>query len=77
MSFVDVSYLLESFNFFAIFFNDRIPSIPVDYMKTRWGTKVYRVDRLFVKDLSLYVFTHVLYYGSLSIHGCRLLCLGL
>lgn len=77
MSFVDVSYLLESFNFFAIFFNDRIPSIPVDYMKTRWGTKVNRVDRLFVKDLSLYVFTHVLYYGSLSIHGCRLLCLGL
>jgi hypothetical protein len=46
-------------------------------MKTRWGTKVNRVDQLFVKDLSLYVFTHVLYYGSLSIHGCRLLCLGL
>lgn len=79
MSFVDVSYLLESFNFFTIFFNDRIPSISIDHMKTCRGTKVNRVDRcrLFVNDLSLYVFTHVLYYGSLSIHGCRLLCLGL
>jgi hypothetical protein len=46
-------------------------------MKTRWGTKVNRVDRLFVKDLSLYVFTHVLYNCSLSVHCCCLLCLSL
>lgn len=79
MSFVDVGYLLKPFNFFTIFFNHRIPSIPVDYMKTGWRTKVHRVNlrRLLVKYLPLYVFTHVLYYGSLSIHGCRLLRLSL
>jgi hypothetical protein len=79
MSFVDVSYLLEPFNFFTIFFNHWIPSIPVDYMKTGRRTKVHRVNLcgLLVKYLPLYVFTHVLYYGSLSIHGCRLLCFSL
>lgn len=80
MSFIDISYLLESLDFFTIFFDYRIPSIPVDHMKACWCTEINWVNRggwFLVEDLSLNIFTHVLYDGSLPIHSCCLLSLSL
>jgi hypothetical protein len=79
MSFVYISDLLKSLNLLTILFGSWVSSVSINYVQASRSAKVNGVDagRFPIKNLPLYVFAHVLYNCSLSVHCCRLLCLGL